>query len=138
MFQRRLIQQELILSNQSHMQLKSFLEISMNSSQSTSMQLSPREQQTAYNELRDKSLVQMHHELNLKLERITNNLMDYFRGESEILQSMAQERERNLFLEAELSAREDRIRPAQWQSPESQQDDQDMQATEQFINELET
>lgn len=43
-----------------------------------------------------------------------NNLGDYFRGESEILQSMAQERERNLFLEAELSAREDRIRPAQW------------------------
>ena len=102
------------------------------------MQMSPREQQTIYNELRDKSLVQIHNELNLKLERITNNLVDYFRGESEILQSMAQERERNLFLEAELSAREDRIRPAQWHSPESQQDDQDMQATEQFINELET
>ena len=57
----------------------------MNSSQSTSMQISPREQKNVYNEIRDKSLVQMHQELNLKLERLMNNLGDYFRGESEIL-----------------------------------------------------
>lgn len=49
------------------------------------MQISPREQKNVYNEIRDKSLVQMHQELNLKLERLMNNLGDYFRGESEIL-----------------------------------------------------
>lgn len=70
------------------MQLKSFLEISMNSSQSN-MGVSPREQQAAYDELTDKTLTQVQSELSQKLERLTNNLTDYFRGESEILQSMA-------------------------------------------------
>lgn len=119
------------------MQLKSFLEISMNSSQSN-MGVSPREQQAAYDELTDKTLTQVQSELSQKLERLTNNLTDYFRGESEILQSMAQERERNLFLEAELSAREDRIRPAQMNiAVDSEEEEQDMQATESFICELE-
>ena len=49
---------------------------------------------------------------------------------------MAQERERNIFLEAKLSAREDRLRPAQI-SADSRDEDQDQQETEQFINELE-
>ena len=75
------------------------------------------------------------------MERFATRLTDYFKGESEILQSLAQERERNQFLEAELSAREDRIRPVLPVSPtpreEGQADDQDMAATEQFINELE-
>ena len=75
------------------------------------------------------------------MERFATRLTDYFKGESEILQSLALERERNQFLEAELSAREDRIRPVLPVSPTprevGQADDQDMAATEQFINELE-
>lgn len=53
--------------------------------------------------------------------------------------SMAQERERNQFLEQELSAREDRIRPVLPASPklESGVDEQDLAETEQFISELE-
>lgn len=51
---------------------------------------------------------------------------------------MAQEKERNAFLEAEISAHEDRIRPAQMNSAESREEEQEFQATEHFISELET
>ena len=122
-FQRKLVQQEVILINQSHMQLKSFLEISMNSQQNNPV-LSASEREIAYEELRDKSQAQMQLDLSQTLDRLAKGLCEYFKGETEILQAMAQERERNIFLEAELSAREDRLRPAQI-SADSRDEDQD-------------
>ena len=73
------------------------------------------------------------------VERLGTRLSDYFKGEAEIVQAMAQERERNIFLEAELSAREDRIRPMSQSNREENQDEdgEEMAATEQYINELE-
>ena len=71
------------------------------------------------------------------VQRLSNRLLDYFKGESEILQSLVQERERNQYLENELSAREDRFRPVLQSPNQAESEDQDMAATEQFINELE-
>ena len=56
-FQRRQVQQEVILSNHSTMQLKSFLDISMNSSLNVLMSASERDM--LHDELREKSLAQL-------------------------------------------------------------------------------
>lgn len=128
------------MNNQSQMQLKSFLDISLNSS--FNLQMSQTERESAHEELKEKSLGQLSQQLSLVMERLTLRLQDYFKGESEILHKMAQERERNQYLEAELSSREDRIRPVVSPQPnrnnESPVSENDLAATEQFINELES
>ena len=108
-FQRKQIQQEVILSSLSQMQLKSFLDISLNSS--VNLFLTVDEREGAFEELRGKSIAQIKQELVFVTDRLTDRLGEYFKGESEILKSLAQERQRSQFLEQELSAREDRIRP---------------------------
>ena len=49
------------------------------------MAVSLREQQVAYSELSDLSMCQLQSELSKKLDRLSGNLSEYFRGESEIL-----------------------------------------------------
>ena len=56
-FQRKQVHQELILSNQSQMQLKSFLDISMNSSSNVAM--SQTELEAAFEDIRDRPLPQL-------------------------------------------------------------------------------
>lgn len=92
-FQRRQIQQELILSNQSQMQLKSFLDISMNSS--VNLMMSSGEREAALEDIKERSMPQLQDDLSILLERLNGRLMEYFRGEADLLQAMAQERERN-------------------------------------------
>ena len=120
------------------MQLKSFLDISMNSA--VNFYLSENEKELAFEELKGKTTAQIQQELAYVTQKLAERLADYCKGESEILKSLAQERERNQFLEQELSAREDRIRPLMQSPGAAAQDmssEQDMAATEQFINELE-
>lgn len=75
------------------MQLKSFLDISLNSSVNLFLTIDERE--GALEELRGKSIAQIKQELVFVTERLTDRLGEYFKGESEILKSLAQERERN-------------------------------------------
>ena len=79
------------------MQLKSFLDISMNSA--VNFYLSESEKEVAFEELRGKPTAQIQHELSYVTHKLAERLADYCKGESEILKSLAQERERNQFLE---------------------------------------
>ena len=126
--QRKQVQQEVILSSLSQMQLKSFLDISMNSS--PTMALSPNDRDLANEEIKEKTLAQLQQDLSVMIERLSHRLVDYFKGESDILQSLVQERERNHYLENELSAREDRIRPVLSSPNQNESEDQDLAATE--------
>ena len=73
----------MLLSNQSQMQLRSFLDISMNSS--FYLVLSASEKEAAFDELKDKPQAQLQQELTLVLHRLSARLLDYFKGEQEIL-----------------------------------------------------
>ena len=67
------------MNNQSQMQLKSFLDISLNSS--FNLQMSQTERESAHEELKEKSLGQLSQQLSLVMERLTLRLQDYFKGE---------------------------------------------------------
>jgi len=108
------------------MQTKSFLEIGLNSQ--SILAVTDADRLDVAKELKRKTPIQVQYDIVKTLDRFTSGLIRYFRGESEILQSMAQERERNTFLEAKLSAREDRIRPAF--TPESREEEQHYAETE--------
>lgn len=103
------------------------------------MVMSAGEREAALEDIKDRPMPQLQRDLAILLERLNVRLMDYFKGEADILQFMAQERERNQFLECELSSREDRIRPANLLSPDRDSHDveQDIEATEIVVNELE-
>ena len=66
------------------MQLKSFLDISLNSS-FNNVHLSQAEQDIAYDNLQDKPLFQIQQEMSMTVQSIASRLMEYFRGESDIL-----------------------------------------------------
>ena len=105
------------------MQLKSFLDISLNSQ--NHLMMSPSEREAALDEIKERSMPQLQQDLSLLLKRLGGHLRDYFKGEGDILQAMTQERERNIFLEAELSQREDRLRPANPLSPDREHSNSD-------------
>lgn len=96
--QRKLVQQEVILGSLSQMQLKSILDISLSDSFSLHQhQLSgnPEERDSALRELKSKSFTQIQQEVSFITEKLAERLGEYFRGESDILKTLAQERERN-------------------------------------------
>ena len=88
------------------MQLKSFLDISMNSHLGAMSEQARRE---LHSEMSTKSTIKLQSDLSKLMDNFTKQLGCYFQSESEILQSFAKERERNSYLEAEMSRKEDRI-----------------------------
>ncbi len=66
------------------MQLKSLLDISLNSS-FNNVYLTPQEQENAFAEMNEKTLVEVQQELGLTVQSIASRLVCYFNGELEIL-----------------------------------------------------